>query len=42
MLIFRRGIGIVGVIVSYIVVRREASAGVKAPEMGGAPLGGTR
>ena len=41
-LIFGRGIGIVGVIVSYIVARREALASVKAPEMGDTAAGGTR
>jgi hypothetical protein len=40
-LVFRRGIGIVGVIASYVVARREASAGVKTPEAGGDVAGGT-
>ena len=31
MLVFRPVIGIVGVIASYIVARREAPAGVKRP-----------
>jgi hypothetical protein len=42
MLIFGRGIGIVGVIASYVVARREAPACVKTPEMGDTAAGGTR
>jgi hypothetical protein len=41
MLIFGRGIGIVGVIASYVVSRREAPTSVKAPEMGDTAAGGT-
>jgi hypothetical protein len=40
-LVFRRGIGIVGVIASYVVARREAPAGVNTSELGGAAAGGT-
>jgi hypothetical protein len=40
-LVFRRGIGIVGVIASHVVVRRAASAAVKTPEVGGGTVGGT-
>jgi hypothetical protein len=35
-LVFRRGVGIVGEIASYVVARRDAPAGVKTPEGGGA------
>jgi hypothetical protein len=40
-LVFRRGIGIVGMIANHVVVRRAASAGVKTPELSGAAIAGT-